>query len=361
MKNNFFLVLFLTFEFISVQAYGQKTDSTQRFSTSIYLEGYYGYDFGNPVSQNRPDFLYSFHRHNEPNINLSLIEFNYNHARIRSDLGVLFGTFSTRNYEIEPGILKNIYQAKIGFQLSSTRNSWMDIGIMESHIGFEGAKGMDCWTASRSLLAENTPYYSAGIQISHTTKDSTLYFAGLILNGWQRVTRKGFNQLPAVGHQFKWTPNDRITINSSSYIGNEYPEAERRMRYFHNFYTKYEKNQIGWIAGIDFGTEQLAYQSKNYGNWFSAVFVVKKNFGQHLSSALRGEYFYDKNGIIIPTEGEVPFKNIGISTNVDYTFNFPLTFRIEYRSFYNERNYYEWAQQPSSVNHYTGLHIISHF
>jgi hypothetical protein len=354
-------LLLLTVQSFGIFGWSQPHDSTNRFTTEIYIEAYYGYDFGNPGNQNRPEFLYSFHRHNEPNINFSLIQFNYSHNRVRSDLGIHFGTFSARNYAIEPGILKNIYQAKIGFQLSKKSNTWVDLGIMESHIGFESAKGGESWIASRSLLAENTPYYSAGIQFSHTTKDSTIYLAGLILNGWQRMTRKGANQLPAVGHQFKWTPNTKFTINSSSYIGNEYPEFQRRMCYFHNFYAKYERKQLGLIAGVDLGAEQRSYQSNYYGHWLSAILVARKKVGDNLSAAIRGEYFYDKNGIIIPTEKDVPFSNIGLSCNVDYTFDFPLKIRLEYRSFYNDRAYFTWGTKPTAVNHYVGIHLITHF
>lgn len=355
--NRTYLVsLFIFLVFVN---WAQDVDSSKRFSTEIYLEAYYGFDFGRPANQERPAYLYSFHRHNEPNINLSLIEFNYTSPKFRSDLGVLFGTFSARNYAIEPGILKHLYQAKVGLKLSSKSDTWLDIGIMESHIGFESAKGGTCWTASRSLLAENTPYYSAGIQLSYTSRDSSIYLAGLLLNGWQRITRKGANRLPAIGHQFTWSPTNSLTLNSSSYVGNEYPENERKMRYFHNFYTKWEQKKMGLIAGLDVGAEQLSYQSDYYGHWLSAILVMQRKFGPFISAATRIEYFYDKNGIIIPTLDDLPFSNLGWSCNVDYTFPFPLMLRLEYRSFYNEQNYFTWGTKPTHVNHYIGVHLIT--
>lgn len=328
-------------------------------SSEVYLEGYYGIDFGNPASGNRPSFLYSFHRNNAPSINFSLVQLHYQQKKVRGAFGVHFGTFTDRNYAIEPGILQHIYQAKIGFQLGSSGRTWIDMGIMESHIGFESAKGGTCWVASRSLLAENTPYYSAGFQLNYTSSDSTFYLAGLVLNGWQRITRQGANVLPAIGHQITWTPQSFLTFNSSSYIGNEYPEKLRRMRYFHHFYAKLEGKTSGLIAGFDVGIEQLNLKSKYYGQWLSAIVISRKELSTHFAAALRVEYFYDKYGIIIPTD-EAPFNNLGWSLNVDYSLDFPVILRLEYRSFYNQVDYFEWGTNSTYINHYIGFQAALH-
>jgi len=54
------LLLLLTVQSFGIFGWSQQHDSTTRFTTEIYIEEYYGYDFGNPINQNRPEFLYTF-------------------------------------------------------------------------------------------------------------------------------------------------------------------------------------------------------------------------------------------------------------------------------------------------------------
>ncbi|OQW43057.1 MAG: hypothetical protein A4S08_10190 [Proteobacteria bacterium SG_bin4] len=70
------------------------------------------------------------------------------------------------NYAAEPGILGNLYEGNVGLKLSGSNNLWLDIGVFPSHIGFESAVGKDNWTLTRSLVAENTPYFESGAKIS---------------------------------------------------------------------------------------------------------------------------------------------------------------------------------------------------
>nr|WP_290930803.1 outer membrane beta-barrel protein [Haliscomenobacter sp.] len=60
---------------------------------------------------------------------------------------------------------------------------------MPSHIGFESAIGKDCWNLSRSILAENSPYYETGVRLSLNSANGKWYAAAMLLNGWQRMAR----------------------------------------------------------------------------------------------------------------------------------------------------------------------------
>jgi Putative beta-barrel porin-2, OmpL-like. bbp2 len=151
---------------------------------SGYLEVYYSYDFNKPESNTRPGFLYNFNRHNEFNVNLGLIKAAYNSERVRANLALGAGTYMNANYAAEPATLRNIYEANVGVKLTRQKNLWFDIGIMSSHIGFESAIGKDNWTLTRSLVAENTPYFESGAKLSYTTHDGKLLLSALALNGW---------------------------------------------------------------------------------------------------------------------------------------------------------------------------------
>lgn len=169
MKKIFLLIL-MGIGFMNVSF--AQTDTTKNpLQISGYLETYYVYDFGNPADHNRPAFLYSFNRHNEVNLNFGFIQAEYDNNKVRGKLALMTGTYANANLAAEPGVLKNIFEANAGVRISKTKNLWVDAGVFGSHIGFESAIGANCWNMTRSILAENSPYYLSGAKISYKSDD----------------------------------------------------------------------------------------------------------------------------------------------------------------------------------------------
>ncbi len=161
----------------------------ESFKWNIFLDTYYSYDFNKPQNHDKPSFMYNHKRHNEFNINLALIKSSYNANKVRANLGLMVGTYPEYNLAAEPGLLKQIYEANLGTKVFNQINLWIDAGVFPSHIGFESAISKECWTLTRSILAENSPYYEAGIRGSYTSKNEKWYLSILLLNGWQRIKR----------------------------------------------------------------------------------------------------------------------------------------------------------------------------
>ncbi|MGB4775908.1 MAG: porin [Daejeonella sp.] len=287
---------------------------------SGYIESYYSYDFNKPENHLKPQFLYNFNRHNEVNLNLGIIKATYSTENVHGNLGLMVGTYPQYNMAAEPDLLRNIYEANAGIKLSKSSNLWLDAGIFASHIGFEGAIGKDNWTLTRSILAENSPYYEAGAKITYTSTDNTLVLSGLYLNGWQRIQRVEGNSTPAFGTQVIYKPSDQVTLNSSTFIGNDKPDNVRLNRYFHNFYGVFQLDpQFGLILGFDMGTEQKAKGSDQYNTWYSPVAIIRYQPSAKISLAGRAEYYSDKNGVIISSGTPNGFKTWGYSANIDYS------------------------------------------
>lgn len=312
-----------------------QTDSTKSpLKINGYLEVYYCYDFNDPSNHNRPDFIYSYNRHNEVNVNLGLIKAAYQKKKTRANLGLMAGTYPNANLRAEPGVLKNIYEANIGVSISKKKNIWIDAGIFPSHIGFESAIGKDCWNLTRSLLAENSPYYESGVKLSYTSVNNKWFMSALILNGWQHIQRSNANNTPAVGHQLTYRPNSKITLNSSSFVGNDKPDSIIQMRYFHNFYGQFQfYKKLGVTIGFDIGIEEKAKNKTNYNKWYSPVLIVKYSPTTKLNIAIRGEYYSDRNQVIITTGTLHGFQTYGYSLNMDYSISEDLVWRIEGRNF----------------------------
>lgn len=349
MKNILLTILSLAF----MNGFAQTDSLKNPLTISGYLETYYSYDLGNPSDHNRSGFVYSHNRHNEVNLNLGLIKAAYATDKVRGNLALMTGTYANANLAAEPGVLKNIFEANAGVKLSKKKNLWVDAGIFSSHIGFESAIGKDCWNLTRSILADNTPYYESGVKVSYTSANEKWFLSGLILNGWQRVQRVDANNTPAFGHQLTFKPNSKITLNSSSFIGSDMPDSTRQIRYFHNFYGQFQfTEKIGMILGFDYGAQQKAKNSSDYNTWYAPVLILRYAPNEKISIAARGEYYSDANGVIINTGTVNGFQTYGYSLNFDYQINSNVVWRIEGRGFTSKDKIFTLNDRPDIQNYF---------
>lgn len=306
--------------------------TTPPMQLSGYLESYVIDDFNQPANDRRPAFVYSHNITDSPAINLAMLKAALTTERVRGNLALGAGTYMRANYAAEPHGLRNIYEANIGFKLANQHQLWLDIGVMPSHIGFESAIGIDNWTLTRSLMADNSPYFETGAKLSYTSADGKWMAAGLLLTGWQRIQRPDGNSTPAIGHQLTYKPSTSITMNSSSFIGNDKSDAQRQMRYFHDFYVQWQINpQWGVITALDIGAEQASPDSERYYVWYSPNIVLRYSYSDRLQFAARMEHYNDKHGVIISTGTDNGFQTTGYSVNMDYRLNARMVWRNELR------------------------------
>lgn len=310
----------------------QNTTASSPFNISGYIEDFYSYDFNKPSNSTRPGFLYNYNRHNEFNLNLGFVKGVYNTERVRANLAVAVGTYMNANYAAEGGTLKNIYEANAGYKLSTTKNLWFDIGIMPSHIGFESAVGKDNWTLTRSLVAENSPYFESGAKLTYGSDNAKLTLSALILNGWQRITRVEGNSLISWGTQVYFKPSDKVTLNYSTFFGTDKPDSARLFRSYHNIYGVFQlSDKVGFTAGFDIGMEEKTTAGNNNNTWYTPVGILRITPTDKWAIALRGEYFSDEAGVIIATGTTNGFKTIGGSLNIDFLPQKNVALRLEGR------------------------------
>lgn len=317
------IFLSASFALIIINGFSQ-TDTTAKPSPALvfsgYVEAYYTYDFNKPISNDRPGFFYSHNRHNEANLNLGFLKAAYNNDKVRANLAIGAGTYMNANYSAEPGTIKNIYEANAGLKVSRNKNLWIDAGIFSSHIGFESAVSKDCWTLTRSILADNSPYFESGAKITYTTDNNKWLFSALALNGWQRIKRVDGNSLMSFGTQLQYKPSADVLINYSTFIGTDKPDSVRLMRYFHNIYGTFSlSNKFGLTAGFDIGSEQKSKAGKSFKVWYSPVVIVKYALNDQWAVAARAEYYADKHGVIISSGTPNGFQTTGFSANIDYS------------------------------------------
>lgn len=320
-----FLPIFLSYHCLAQDS----TKST--FALSGYAEVYYSYDFNKPINNSKPAFIYSHNRVNEVNLNLGFLKGAYNSGWIRANLSLAAGTYMNANYASEPDGLKNIFEANIGIKLSRKNNLWLDAGIMPSHIGWESAVSKDDWTLTRSVAADNSPYFESGAKIGYTSKNEKWYLSALILNGWQRIQRVDGNSTPAFGTQITYKSGSNITFNSSTFIGNDKPDNVKQMRYFHDFYAIIQiTDQFGITAGFDIGWEKRLHSDK-WNNWFTPTLILRYTPDSNWAIAARVEYFNDEKNVIIFTKNMNGCYLYGASLNLDKLIRNNVLWRTEAR------------------------------
>ncbi|MBN8694885.1 MAG: porin [Bacteroidetes bacterium] len=309
---------------LSGMNFAQK-DSTSTFVVSGYVDCYYAYNFTEPVSKNVP-FAYNHNRHNEFNVNQALLAFKLKKEKIRANVAMHAGTYVKANYAAEPFILQLINEANVGIRL--TKKLWLDAGIMPSHIGLETAISKDNWTLTRSLCAENSPYYETGAKLTFLPNEKWS-IAALVLNGWQNIEEKNSNK--AVGTQVQFVPNDKLTLNYSTFIGEgrNIPDSLQLLRHFHDLYFTYLISpKLSLAAVLDLGYEEKSITEKQFISWYTPALFIRYKFNKKWATCFRAEYFDDQNKIIGINEEEA-----GFSLNFDFVPLDQALIRIEGKTF----------------------------
>lgn len=353
LKHTYAYLFFLLIFNISVGLFPAQNDSVKELTITGYVEAYHCYDISNPSSNTRPPFVYSHNKHNEFALNLGFLKLNYSLPKFRANGSLMTGTYAQANLANEPGLLKMIFEANLGFKISNTKNIWLDAGVFPSHIGFESAIGKDCWTLTRSILADNSPYFESGIKITSTSNNDKWLLSFMALNGWQRIYLSKYYTKPSFGHQLTFKPTSNILFNSSSFIGFAGPDSLNQLRYFHNFYGLFQLHEkFGVTIGFDIGSQQSSVQRSIYYTWYSPVVIFKYSPITKLSVAGRFEWYDDRHQQVILTNSNNGFKTYGYSLNLDYNLNEHIVFRIEGRGLKSKDDIFIMNKRPSKENYF---------
>ena len=311
-----------------VRAQSWNTAATRDTSTKIklwiYAEPYYAYDFNNPSSKNIP-YLFNYSRQNEFSLNLAVIDLDYQSPNVRSSLGIQTGSYAIADYSAEPSLYKNIYQAFAGVQI--VPNLWLDAGVFQAHFGIETALGKDQWTLTRSLCSENTPYFETGLRASYIPS-GPFSFTFFVLNGWQNIVDSNSNK--ALGTQIQYTIADHLTLNSSTFFGNEKPDSARQWRFYHDFFAIWNVTESFDLSGLfDVGWEQKAPSSNQYNDWYTFALIGHFKLSPMFAASARVEQFTDPKSVLVVTGTPNGYQVLGYSVNLDYIVSPHATFRIE--------------------------------
>lgn len=351
MPKQIFAIIFFISSYLVFQPIFAQSDSLKKNLTfSVGIEPYYGHAFqnngaairANGVNYNVPDAF---------SINLAYLELKYQSNKVRGKLILGFGSYMDANYSSEFGLFKNLIEASVGYQLNEKYGLWLDIGILPSPFTNETAFARDHIMLTRSVCAENAPYFITGARLAWKVSERiTLY--GYLLNGWQNIQET--NTQKAGTLQFEYKKGDQLTVNWNVYAGYEgnvlAPTDQERL--FSDAYIIFKgTKRLSYTACI-MGGRQFRTQN-NKADFFSGNIAVNYQLFRPLSMSGRIERMSDINKAITnqnfasTTRGKI---SNSASIGLNYQPQKEVLYRIECRRFFGiNKLYNEDVNEPSNI------------
>lgn len=222
------------------------------------------------------DFLFNHNRSRQISSNLMMFQIsNYLEKDDKFDwsLGLQYGTYAIDNYAYEPKYLRFLNHAYFSYFFDDDRKYSIDVGFMPSHIGWESATNTNP-TYTRSLAAENTPYFQTGLKFNYNYDDKW-DFAFVLVNGWQRITMREGNSLPSFGTQVSYNFDRKNMINWSTFFGRDSHDSLGNYRIFNNIYSKFDVlSSLQLIAGVDIGMELNYFADGGSALWYVPTLIL---------------------------------------------------------------------------------------
>jgi hypothetical protein len=333
----------------STMASATAEQETAKVTVGGYVDTYFGYDFSQPSSKDRPYFVSSA-RHNEFNINLAFVDVKYSGERVRGAFKPAIGTFMASNYAAEPAMYRNILEANVGIKLFKTKDIWLDAGVFVSPFTNESPISMDQLAYTRSYAPEYVPYYISGLKLTTPLSDKfTAYF--YLLNGWQNIVENNLGKSGAL--QLEYKPVEKVLLNWNVYVGDERtPSAPtNRTRVFTDVYAVFNPDgKFSGTTSLYIGAQERADTLAGNGNgkensqmvyWHNANIIGRYKITPSFSVTGRLEYFNDPGSVqITPVTGSDGFSTLGSSLGINWKVADKALLRLESRSFLSRKEVY---------------------
>lgn len=313
----------------------QQPDTALTVTIGGFVDSYFAYDFNRPPALDRA-YTTQAARHDEFNINLAFLDASLTANRVHGRFAAQFGTSVQANYAAEPrvgtlsgpDVSRFIQEAFIGYHVA--KPLWLDGGVFFSPFGSENWISRDNWTYTRSLIADNSPYYEAGIRAIWQPTGAVSAQLHLI-NGWQNVSET--NSDKALGVRLDYIATPRLTISYDAFAGNEAPDGSpKQLRLWNEVIGQLAATPaLQFRATYDYGEQQRG-AGRGSAGWRGYAVLARVQPSRTTAVAARVEGYSDSEQVIVPTGHPYGLRATGASLNVDVTPAPRLLWRAELRT-----------------------------
>ena len=308
------------------------TAQQQSVTLGGFVDTYLAWDSGRPYGLDRA-YTSQAARHAEFNVNLAYIDALMTGDRVRGRLALQAGTSVQAVYMNEPSVgrysgsslAQHIQEAVVGVRMRE--GVWLDGGVFFSHLGSESWVSRDNPTYTRSLIADYSPYYEAGVKLTWDVRpDVTALLT--VVNGWGHISENNADK--SIGARVDWTLTPHITLGYYNLIGNEQPDTSAaRLRLFNGITAKFTSDEWTVVTTIDGGRE--ARPGLSPASWFGTAVVARVHMTERTSLSGRFEAFNDQKQVLIRT-GSGAFNVFGGSFGLDMEPSDGVLWRTEIRT-----------------------------
>jgi hypothetical protein len=342
-------------------AFAQATPDSSRMRVTGFVDVYFAYDFSLPPTTDRA-FTTQAARHSEANVNLAFIDATLTSDRVRGRVAIQYGTSVQVNYAGEPtrgtisgpAVSRFLQEAFAGYR--ATRTLWIDGGIMLAPFGAESWISRDNWTYTRSLIADNSPYYEAGVRATWQMS-SNLEAQLHVINGWQNISET--NEDKAVAMRLQWTPAPRIVLVYDNFFGNEIPDSlASRWRVFQELVARADFSaRLSSAIGFDWGSQRRVPAGSDTWRGFAAL--ARYRLRSDVSLGVRVEGYSDAQQVIVKTGRPTGLSATGASVNVDAQLDPRLLWRTELRLLSDKNPVFPSRIQASGLSNRNLVAVVS--
>ncbi len=237
-----------------------------------------------------------------------------------------------------------IRTAQAGWHFHLLHGINVEFGIFPSYVAMESYLPQENWNYLHPFVSDFTPYYFSGsrTQIYLSRKFKVELW---VVNGWQTFGQ--WQEGRAGGFLWNWRPNERFSLSSTVYAGQEVPLDSKASRWYTDNYAQYQyyKSSAGLIRSAaiavvaDLGYDYRgggARDGVRTGESLSNRVELEGNFAW----TIRGDYYYDESQAVVagfpitsayarPFQDQ-PFSGGGATTTFDYWPSPWTLFRLEY-------------------------------
>jgi hypothetical protein len=236
----------------------------------------------------------------------------------------------------------DVTEAYISYNAAVGKGLRFDLGKMVTFFGAEVIEAIDNPNYSRSFLFNYAiPFTHTGLKASYALSDA-LNAAVYIVNGWDDSTDN--NKGKSYGVSVSYAPAELFSIVVNGMTGPEQDNINNNERSLLDVVAtiKPVKN-LSLIVNTDNAREQNIAAAGGAATWSGVAGIVKYDFNEKYSLAVRGETFGDKEGVRTGTAQRL--KEITVTPEI--RLNGGLILRPEYRHDSSSQSAFDNATKQS--------------
>lgn len=310
---------------------------------SIYLQGGYTYNFENDSNQTNTLRVFDS-KANSFIVDLAQITFSKEATKENIGYKIKFSMGETAKFIHANGLGTtnehfDLTEGYIDYIAPIGKGIKLRFGKFVTYHGAEVIEAIDNPNYSRSLLFNYAiPFTHTGLMIGYPISN-TISANIHIVNGWDNVEDN--NKSKTFGLNFGYTPNESYSFLFNLMYGPEQNSNTSNNRFLFDWVSTLKPlKNLTLILNVDYGVEEGIDPSSKDADWKGISAIVKYEFNDNYTIAIRGEYFKDTDGVRTGIAQEV--KEITITPEIKLASG--LILRPEYRHDWSTKKAFNLAK-----------------